>query len=43
LENLKGRDHLGYLGVDERIKLKRIIKLGCRELVLILVAQDRVQ
>jgi hypothetical protein len=26
LENLKKRDHLGYLGVDGRIILKRMLK-----------------
>jgi hypothetical protein len=31
LENLKGKDYLGELGVDGRIILERILKIGCED------------
>jgi hypothetical protein len=42
-KNLKERDHLGDLGVDRRLILKRIFKRGCEDMEWIPLAQGSVQ
>jgi hypothetical protein len=43
LENLKGRDLLGDLGIDGKVIVRHLRKTGCKGVDWIHLAQDRVQ